>query len=125
IRCERPAVGSFWAGLVRLVSKHAGPGGLRRSKLSAPEMSEKCQKLEGGYGPLSRNPPRVWSGRPDSNRRRPAWEAGILPLNYGRPAPPILRIVERRRYCDSLSDMLKAWMTSSLRAFQLTRLLTP
>ena len=20
-----------------------------------------------------------WSGRPDSNRRRPAWEAGILP----------------------------------------------
>jgi len=21
-----------------------------------------------------------WSGRPDSNRRRPAWEAGILPL---------------------------------------------
>jgi integrase len=24
------------------------------------------------------------SGRPDSNRRRPAWEAGILPLNYAR-----------------------------------------
>src|SRR3989441_2394751 len=37
----------------------------------------------------------------------------------------VLRIVERRRYCDSLSDMLNAWMTSSLRAFQLTRLLTP
>ena len=26
------------------------------------------------------------SGRPDSNRRRPAWEAGILPLNYAREA---------------------------------------
>ena len=26
----------------------------------------------------------LWSGRPDSNRRRPAWEAGILPLNYSR-----------------------------------------
>jgi hypothetical protein len=26
-----------------------------------------------------------WSGRPGSNRRRPAWEAGILPLNYSRP----------------------------------------
>jgi hypothetical protein len=26
----------------------------------------------------------VESGRPDSNRRRPAWEAGILPLNYAR-----------------------------------------
>src|SRR5215470_709005 len=37
-----------------------------------------------------RNPLSFWSGRPDSNRRRPAWEAGILPLNYGRPAPPIL-----------------------------------
>ena len=32
------------------------------------------------------------SGRPDLNRRRPAWEAGILPLNYARSglssAPP-------------------------------------
>ena len=27
------------------------------------------------------------SGRPDSNRRRPAWEAGILPLNYARERP--------------------------------------
>src|SRR6266446_6208819 len=89
------------------------------------EMSERCQKLEGATGPRARSPLRNWSGRPDSNRRRPAWEAGILPLNYGRPAPPIVRIGERRRYCDSLSDMLKAWMTSSLRAFQLTRLLTP
>src|SRR6516164_6942640 len=26
----------------------------------------------------------VKSGRSDSNRRRPAWEAGILPLNYAR-----------------------------------------
>jgi hypothetical protein len=26
----------------------------------------------------------IQSGRPDSNRRRPAWEAGILPLNYAR-----------------------------------------
>src|SRR5437016_1854696 len=25
-----------------------------------------------------------WSGRGDSNPRRPAWEAGILPLNYSR-----------------------------------------
>jgi hypothetical protein len=29
------------------------------------------------------------SGRPDSNRRRPAWEAGILPLNYARETPEI------------------------------------
>src|SRR5947207_13756621 len=39
---------------------------------------------------MTRNPLSFWSGRPDSNRRRPAWEAGILPLNYGRPALPIL-----------------------------------
>src|ERR1039458_2313676 len=25
-----------------------------------------------------------WGGRRDSNPRRPAWEAGILPLNYSR-----------------------------------------
>ena len=27
---------------------------------------------------------KLWSGRRDSNPRRPAWEAGILPLNYSR-----------------------------------------
>src|SRR5438093_5262115 len=49
------------------------------------------QKSEGVTGLLSRNPsPNNWSGRPDSNRRRPAWEAGILPLNYGRSASLIL-----------------------------------
>ena len=29
---------------------------------------------------------KTWSGRWDSNPRRPAWEAGILPLNYSRAA---------------------------------------
>src|ERR1700756_3799088 len=28
---------------------------------------------------------KCWSGRPGSNRRHPAWEAGVLPLNYSRP----------------------------------------
>ena len=36
-----------------------------------------------------------WSGRPGSNRRRPAWEAGILPLNYSRPlAFPVLNSLQ-------------------------------
>src|SRR2546430_17088070 len=26
-----------------------------------------------------------WTGRPGSNRRHPAWEAGVLPLNYSPP----------------------------------------
>src|SRR5579863_252425 len=30
---------------------------------------------------------KIWSGRPGSNRRHPAWEAGVLPLNYSRPGP--------------------------------------
>src|SRR3990167_3583427 len=56
-----------------------------------------------GYG-FPRNPLTCWSGRPDSNRRRPAWEAGILPLNYARPilliirplpAIPLLSLLER------------------------------
>src|SRR5207244_10481339 len=72
------------------ITAHPGRQQRARARTAArfdDGMSEKCQKLEGGYGPLARNPLSFWSGRPDSNRRRPAWEAGILPLNYGRPAP--------------------------------------
>lgn len=32
-----------------------------------------------------------WSGRPGSNRRRSAWEADILPLNYSRKMPDRFR----------------------------------
>ena len=32
----------------------------------------------------SAKPLKRWSGRRGSNPRRPAWEAGILPLNYSR-----------------------------------------
>ncbi len=64
-----------------------------------PESSE-------GAAALHRNPLGDWSGRPDSNRRRPAWEAGILPLNYGRLCPyssrGASRVKSRRVY---LSDM--------------------
>jgi hypothetical protein len=44
----------------------------------AQERFERIEPLE----QFERN--KVWSGRPGSNRRRPAWEAGILPLNYAR-----------------------------------------
>ncbi len=37
----------------------------------------------GGLG-RTRKLLKPWSGRRDSNPRRPAWEAGILPLNYSR-----------------------------------------
>src|SRR5712664_1986591 len=70
-------------------------GGRAGRALKGPWMAESRQKLwqksRGATEPMSRNPPsQLWSGRPDSNRRRPAWEAGILPLNYGRSTPPIL-----------------------------------
>ena len=47
----------------------------------------------GSRRPFRRSPPFAsplrfrWSGRWDSNPRRPAWEAGVLPLNYARPVP--------------------------------------
>src|SRR3954471_7158416 len=44
--------------------------------------------LNGSNGSLAKNDSSQTieskSGRPGSNRRRPAWEAGILPLNYSR-----------------------------------------
>ena len=44
------------------------------------------------------------SGRPDSNRRRPAWEAGILPTELRpqcrlAPSTQNIRAREERRYC--------------------------
>jgi hypothetical protein len=61
-----------------------------------------------------------WSGRPGSNRRRPAWEAGMLPLNYARPgfAPrPTLRVKhQRERYPGLvlLSHSIEAVVPSAL-----------
>src|SRR5207245_4891689 len=53
-----------------------------------------------GSGPCAAcRAPKNWSGRPDSNRRRPAWEAGILPLNYGRSPPPILLLITHYSSC--------------------------
>ena len=40
--------------------------------------------LASGATACAVTPDAGWSGRPESNRRRPAWEAGILPLNYAR-----------------------------------------
>src|SRR5436309_645639 len=39
------------------------------------------------FSPPERRRSRYQSGRGDSNSRRPAWEAGILPLNYARFEP--------------------------------------
>ena len=40
-----------------------------------------------------------WSGRRDSNPRRPAWEAGILPLNYSRRSNDL--IIPSRSPCQA------------------------
>src|SRR6058998_3705640 len=102
-------------------------------------MSEKCQKLERGLRAIPRNPLTIWSGRPDSNRRRPAWEAGILPLNYGRalstwgprygPQTPYVRSASAEPWRSAtrfyLIAMSYALISSSLRAFQFRRLDAP
>ena len=51
------------------------------------------------------------SGRPGSNRRRPAWEAGILPLNYARRIAEGRcggRSVNRPRVVNSYSARLRS-----------------
>src|SRR5207249_4646554 len=85
---ERPRAGLFF-----VLTRTQGTGARAATRFDC----RKCQKLEGGYGSRSRNPPEYWSGRPDSNRRRPAWEAGILPLNYGRSlgVGQVLRLLAR------------------------------
>src|SRR5919109_5647480 len=49
----------------------------RRAAPNKPESH--CSHRLGDRGRVS-----SWSGRRDSNPPRPAWEAGILPLNYSR-----------------------------------------
>ena len=56
------------------------------SRCGPPVRSRACPRSL-GVGELPRpTKEQKWSGRPGSNRRRPAWEAGILPLNYSRPS---------------------------------------
>ena len=43
---------------------------------------------------------RKWSGRPGSNRRRPAWEADILPLNYARSWP--VTFIQHALFCQGI-----------------------
>src|SRR5512140_354137 len=58
------------------------------------------QAAAGPTHPSHRHDPIIeegrWSGRPDSNRRRQAWEACILPLNYARM--PDISITSPRRF---------------------------
>jgi hypothetical protein len=100
-RCRRPSrhrgqfrrEGDVWELYLTGVEdgKEGGPTG----SFTAEMRQNPRQRRQGVTGSMSRNPlPKNWSGRPDSNRRRPAWEAGILPLNYGRPATTILQLFQ-------------------------------
>src|SRR5438034_9871575 len=53
------------------------------------EGDERIRTADGGFADpwLNHLPTSPESGRRDSNPRRPAWEAGILPLNYSRNCP--------------------------------------
>ncbi len=54
------------------------------------------------------------SGRRDSNPRRPAWEADILPLNYARIIARIFFSNKSIRFCPSLSILLFSGFCASL-----------
>src|SRR5438876_6866000 len=65
---------------------------------SVGESEVNATKTEASQATLSGQFPKLlkgWSGRRESNPRRPAWEAGILPLNYSRTAPFRLRAASR------------------------------
>jgi hypothetical protein len=68
-----------------------GPEGAARSgpRGSGNEGDERIRTADGGFADpwLNHLPTSPKSGRRDSNPRRPAWEAGILPLNYSRNCP--------------------------------------
>ena len=65
--------------------KAAAQFGLYEQRWTAEKRQKLRQKLKEVTGPVSRNPSsNLWSGRPDSNRRRPAWEAS-------RAGPPVKR----------------------------------
>ena len=71
------------------------PDGLRRRGCDAQLwLLDSYSRRRGGYG-SPRNPPDCWSGRPDSNRRRPAWE-DLLRLSYGLTALGNQRVSTKR-----------------------------
>jgi hypothetical protein len=75
------------------VEQHLEPLGDRLQRLGLAGSSVTGKDTTGDSGAATKKPDSTEvlpgfelpeSGRPDSNRRRPAWEAGILPLNYAR-----------------------------------------
>ena len=82
----------------RWLQSHARSVGVRRMILETPERFLKASRRwrarqDLNLRPLGPQPNALsrlsygretWSGQRDSNPRSPAWQAGILPLNYGR-----------------------------------------
>ena len=93
-RRDDPELAALWTALAADEDAHARSVREARSRLDSHDGA-----LTSCRDPLARVRPRLdstrretfdvtegpsKSGRPGSNRRRPAWEAGILPLNYAR-----------------------------------------
>ena len=67
-------------------------------------------------GDLSQSAPYLvkWSGRRDSNPRHPAWEAGVLPLNYSRSLTLHLLHCAPYRHtmlCCTNCQFLRSWLS--------------
>ena len=60
-----------------------------RSQYPAAQTGESPEESSQDAKQSADSQAKEWSGRPGSNRRRPAWEAGILPLKYTRSEPSL------------------------------------
>ena len=60
---------------------------------------------------------RFWSGRPDSNRRHPAWKAGTLPLSYSRSKEVLEAFIGYRKATKGLTESGEKWLRNTLNTF--------
>ena len=86
---------------------HTAPSGARGDTEASAGVRPNSDGSPGNERRSREGPFRLLSGRRDSNPRRPAWEAGILPLNYSRIGPNIAPCASIRKSDESGSRRCK------------------
>ncbi len=72
-------------------------GGRRTPDLRGSTQSRILPQIKNGLHAERVSHSKFWSGRPGSNRRRPAWEAGFLPPYYARSQNVSEEFIRNRR----------------------------
>ena len=106
---------SFWESSSGSPSQPVGQ--VTKDQSSCSHLESSCADLR-----CQRQTIEEWSGRPGSNRRHPAWEAGVLPLNYSRSLGRkiVKRLTHYSRYKDRRYK-LSSYGNSFARNVKLTR----